>query len=409
MELTKSRGGDNIYTQEMWGGMKKSYFMGILGALIGGIIASIPWIVVYVYLNFIYSFLAFLVAMGALYGYQLFNGKVDKKLPFIIAIVSFISITIATLVIIPSLLIVNEEIPLTIANFKYLYSSSEFVSAIIKDYVISIIFTFLGISSVIKNLSFQTSQNVDNIKININNNSKKERELIKKFFIDNNALSRENAISLDSTMNINFSTLNILRNENVIVYEDGKFYYDINGENNNKKRQSKALKISSIIIIISIIIGIVCALLLGKSDLDDDLNEKSVNYYVSPYYMEYVDDLYDDTFYYVPNDDLSGDSGYINVYYYDSNDVYSEEWVSYYENLVVNDYGYELENVDHFINFPGYDVSYFNMVSDYGYNFISYVIFGGHQIGVVEITDYNEDKTLLSDGKKIAETFYWID
>ena len=210
----------------MWWVMKKNYFTGILGALIGGIIASIPWIVVYVYLNFIYSFLAFLVAMGALYGYQLFKGKVDKKLPVIITIVSLVSITIATLVIIPSLLIVKEGAALTIDNLKYLYSSSEFVGAIIKDYVVSIIFTFLGISSVIKNLAFQTSQNVDNIKININNNSKKERELLKKFFIDNNALSKESAISIDSTMNINFSTLNILRNETIYKNTKGTGRFD---------------------------------------------------------------------------------------------------------------------------------------------------------------------------------------
>ena len=76
---------------------------------------------------------------------------------------------------------------------------------------------------------------------------------------------------------------------------------------------------------------------------------------------------------------------------------------------MVSGYGYEVKEIEYFRSFPGYDVVYFYTVSDYGYNFISYVIFGEYQIGVVEITDYNEDKTLLSDGKKMAETFYWID
>ena len=53
--------------------MEKGYFKGILGALLGGIVASIPWILVYVYANMIYSILAVIIAMGALKGYQLFQ------------------------------------------------------------------------------------------------------------------------------------------------------------------------------------------------------------------------------------------------------------------------------------------------------------------------------------------------
>ena len=117
---------------------QKGYLLGIVGALIGGLIGTIPWIVLYVYANMIYSLLAFIVAMAALKGYELFKGKVDKKLPYIIGAISIICITIATLVIIPNLLLVKEIGTTSIANFKLLYADSEFAGEIIGDYIMSL-------------------------------------------------------------------------------------------------------------------------------------------------------------------------------------------------------------------------------------------------------------------------------
>ena len=71
---------------------EKGYLMGILGATIGGFIASLPWILVYVYGNMIFSLLALPIALGAWKGYQLLKGKQDGKLPYIVAIISLIVI-----------------------------------------------------------------------------------------------------------------------------------------------------------------------------------------------------------------------------------------------------------------------------------------------------------------------------
>lgn len=88
---------------------EKSYLTGIIGALLGGFIATIPWVLMYVYGGMILSLLAIIIALGALKGYQLFNGKVDNKLPFIIAVISVLAVTVSTFVIIPYLLILKEE------------------------------------------------------------------------------------------------------------------------------------------------------------------------------------------------------------------------------------------------------------------------------------------------------------
>jgi len=152
----------------------KSYLLGIIGGLIGGFIATIPWIMMYVYGEMILSLLAIIIALGVLKGYQLFRGKIDKKLPIIIVVISVISVTVATLLIIPCLLLIKDGEAASIENLKILYEYDEFVGAIIKDYAISVVFTFLGISGVVANVKKQINEgNTKNIKGTL---SKKEQK-----------------------------------------------------------------------------------------------------------------------------------------------------------------------------------------------------------------------------------------
>jgi len=135
----------------------KNYVLGIIGALLGGIVATIPWILIYIYGNMMLSALAIIIAWAALKGYRLFKGKEDKHLPLIIIIVSIVSVTIATLVIIPLVLLNNEGFQPSLYNLKLLYQSGDFVWAIMKDFVIAIIFTILGISGIVKKLKEQVN------------------------------------------------------------------------------------------------------------------------------------------------------------------------------------------------------------------------------------------------------------
>ena len=130
------------------------------------------------------SLLAILIAFGAFYGYKLFKGKIDKKLPIIISVVSIIAISIATLIIIPGALLIEAGVDANIENFKILYEDSEFFSAIMKDYVVSIIFTIIGISGVVINLKKQLNSGVSSEEITLMNKkdtSKKIEENNQKF------------------------------------------------------------------------------------------------------------------------------------------------------------------------------------------------------------------------------------
>ena len=149
----------------------KSYIKGILGGVIGGIIATIPWILMYVYGEMILSLLAILIAMGVLKGYQLFKGKVDKKLPIIIIVISLLCVT---LVVIPLLLLAKENLPSNFENLKVLYENETFQTALFKDFAISVVFTALGISGVISNVKKQLNEGKsENIKATIKEEKKK--------------------------------------------------------------------------------------------------------------------------------------------------------------------------------------------------------------------------------------------
>lgn len=97
---------------------KKSYLTGIIGGLIGGFIATIPWILMYVYGTRILAALSVIIAIGVLKGYQIFKGKINKSLPAVIVVISILAITVSTFVIIPMLLLAKEGLT---ANFIWIW------------------------------------------------------------------------------------------------------------------------------------------------------------------------------------------------------------------------------------------------------------------------------------------------
>lgn len=127
----------------------KNYVFGILGGLVAGFIAAVPWVLMYVYGNFILSILAAVIASGFLFGYRKCKGPINKSTPWVIGIASVVIVIITTLVIIPLLTLGKEGFDASFDNLQILYQSSEYVSAITKDLIISIIFTFLGIGGVL--------------------------------------------------------------------------------------------------------------------------------------------------------------------------------------------------------------------------------------------------------------------
>lgn len=133
------------------------YVKGIIGGIIGGIIATIPWVLVYIYGNMLLSILAAVIAFGVNYGYRLLKGKVDTKLPMIITITSLAIVVITTTIIIPLLLLGKEGYGATFQNLQILYGDSSYKAAVLQDLVISVIFTFLGISGTVRQIKAEVA------------------------------------------------------------------------------------------------------------------------------------------------------------------------------------------------------------------------------------------------------------
>lgn len=392
--------------------MKKNYFSGILGALVGGLIATIPWILTYVYANMIYSILAIFVAMGALKGYQLCKGKIDKKLSTIITLVSLVSITIATLVIIPCLLLNKESMGVSLANLELLYGETEFVSALLKDYAISILFTFLGISGVIASIKKQTAENenLENVKIDLSNgNSKKDRQKVKELFLNEGATSKESAINIDDK-EINKDTLQVLINQKIVVKtEEDKYYYEEETEKNIAKKSKKVVII--LIVVMLIFLGIIFYLdAKSENDQEPVNNQKQeisreITYTVPDGYVEYEDEENDNGWFYVPKKNLSGYSGYIDVYYIDGTFTYSEETVAKIKSNLESYDGEVLSVKDYKNNKDNQVIIFETKFSEY--TDMIYYVLGTDKTAIVEVIDYGKDENIQKDGRMIADSLAW--
>lgn len=258
----------------------KHYALGILGALLGAFIATIPWILMYVYGNMILSALAIIIAIGALKGYQIFKGTIDKKLPFIISIFSLLAVIVATLLIIPMLMIIKDGYAPTIANFELLYSSSDFTAAIIHDLIISIAFTVLGISGVVANVNKQIKDSdkpLKEIKISstLSNtdtavNNEEVVHSVKDIFVKYNATSKENAIDKDTIftelqeLENGKQLFNTLKTQQIIRKTKGKYYFSEKNEQSVGRRF--AIIFGKIMLFIILVIVVVVALILIDPD-----------------------------------------------------------------------------------------------------------------------------------------------
>lgn len=242
-----------------------SYSIGVVGAILGGLIGTLPWILCYVYANMMYSILSVFIPICAFKGFELFKGRVDKKLPIIIGIISFAAITLATLVIIPHLLLIKEYGQTSMELFNALYKFSEFKSGIMHDYIFSLLFTALGAGSIIMNI--KRSIDSGDEKVTFTNPlvapSNEEIDAVKEVFKKKQAMSKEHAIDKVQIMDEikeNDRTFNFLLARGIIVRKKGQYYYS---EENEQHPNKRALKIFAITFGVTILVIALIAVLVA--------------------------------------------------------------------------------------------------------------------------------------------------
>ncbi len=146
-----------------------SFLLGTIGAIIGASIGAIPWILVYAFGNWLVVLLAVPIGIASFYGYKVTKAKIDKKLPIVIAISSLIVVTIATFVIVPMIQLDKEGYEASFENLQILYEYG--AGAFVHDYIISLIFTALGIGGIVSNLHKQIKDGVDSEDIKLSGTS----------------------------------------------------------------------------------------------------------------------------------------------------------------------------------------------------------------------------------------------
>ena len=395
----------------------------ILLSLFMGLLGTIPWVLMYVYGNMIIAIMAVFIALAAWIGYSLAKGKVDKYVPIIIIIISLISITIATFIFIPSLLLIKQGETLSIEKIKELYEYQSFLSGILKDYVISIVFTFLGISGVINNMKDQINAGKKIDLMNYTTINENEKKIMYNAFNKLNAFDKNNAKSQDDILsNINDDNkdrlfMKFIYNRIIKSYK-GKYYYSKETADNPGKAFFKRL----IIIILSIIIVLVVLTIIATHFINEDKNSEiqeeniiyneviqnnRVKYLVPNNWVEASVYRNGNVYYYTPEIDKTGYSGIISVRYEDTD--YS---ISDYEELkyaIKKAYEEDKDedlisiNFNEFSNELGYNVIEIIMVFDddvYPTTEYLYYIVGDNEYGLVYLTDHYSD--YVKEPKNIA-------
>ena len=257
---------------------------GIIGALLGALIFSIPWVIVYVYLNYILSILALLIAYGSLLFYKKFGGIITKKTSVLITISSLLAITVSTFLIMPILLIAKEGNGLDLSYLEVLYASKEFTTALTHDYIISVIFTFLGIGGIIANINKEAYTN----KIDTSNANSEEDitkatleeqiKYIEKIYEKYDAFSKEasvpsNIITLDLSNKVSLF-YKMKKLGYIVTSSFNKTYFDKDALDNPVKAKRNAknntLKPALLTVLLVIILGFVLIIVSPEEDNDID-------------------------------------------------------------------------------------------------------------------------------------------
>lgn len=208
------------------------YIIGILG----GMMFSLPWLLVSTYFNISFGYLSFLIVIGIILGYKIVNKDIynDIKTRSYLALSSILIALLNLLLIIPLIVMLKNGIYNVKEFFKLLYSSKQYINSLLLN--ITVTFCMTLIPALLISLDFK-----------IKNSQKTELEIfieeIEDIFNRYNAKSKESAISKKvikkDINNISFSRikkifyLDFIRNIYVNSVYD-KWYFSSNGKLNSK-------------------------------------------------------------------------------------------------------------------------------------------------------------------------------
>ena len=287
---------------------KESYILGTIGAILGGLVGILPWIIRYIFAkqNFIITtistiFAAF-IPMGAYLGYKVFRGKIGKPCRVIITIVSLLIIILATNIICPLLLLHESNYFVNLENLIGLYTDNnlQVKRMLIEDFIGGLIITILGIIITIKFLINKKLEGVLEEERKARHEKvveklKEQDDLIKRACIDLNCMSKENAVNKKTIIQQLKIVYNVKPRKAKVYFKNckinkllrkhkGKYYYDetdaetkIENVKRVRKTNISALKVIAVILIIAIITAFIILYKITQYTIPDTNVKLTIN------------------------------------------------------------------------------------------------------------------------------------
>ncbi len=272
--------------------VKNNYLIGMIGALLGALIGAIPWVLMYIFGNMMYAILAILIVICSFYGYKITKATIDKKLPIILSIASFISITVTMFVIIPICMMIQNEVEVSTETFEILYSNDQFLTAMVGDYIISLLFCLVVIGGIIVNLNKQIKNGVESKDIKIiaqdagnEEFSKEDIEVVKNAFERNECMSKEHTITKELILEELERTFDKEKAERIFEYlkiqkiirkKSGKYYFLEKAQKNTFYRYGvTSIRTFIIVMVIAVALAGIIIFTEDQNNTTNNLGESS--------------------------------------------------------------------------------------------------------------------------------------
>jgi hypothetical protein len=150
----------------------KNYLRGFSGALLGGIVGVIPWVIVYL-LGYFVGWLGFIIGFTSKKGYELLGGRPGKAKPWIILVVVIFCVLFGQFVgeIVSLNNALNDEgytgfsfFELPSLVIEFLIYEPEYQSSVITNVGLGLLFAFLGIYGLFKDLKHEGKGSLATVK-----------------------------------------------------------------------------------------------------------------------------------------------------------------------------------------------------------------------------------------------------
>ena len=120
------------------------YIKASIGGLIGGIIFALPWLLLAAFSPISIPLLAFLIAPGVNKGYRILKGRVNKKLPTIVIVISVLILLLIYLIF----------FPLLFGSLSDIFEIS-YWKMMLRETIISLACAIMGIYKTVEDILFE--------------------------------------------------------------------------------------------------------------------------------------------------------------------------------------------------------------------------------------------------------------